>query len=70
MSQGEVGANGQGSEVLFEISVIGRQARIAAIDVLSGREVVVIAPANATEAQMKALALARLRRALSQGGQT
>ncbi|HEY8596083.1 MAG TPA: hypothetical protein VIL84_12650 [Devosiaceae bacterium] len=65
MSVGAPDGNEHGHEVLFEIAVIGRQARIAAIDVQSGREVVVIAPANATEAQMKALALARLRRALS-----
>lgn len=51
-----------GREVLFEFHQAGPQVRVAAIDVQSGVEVVVIAPASATPMQMKNLALAKLRR--------
>lgn len=51
-----------GREVLFEFNQAGPQVRVAAIDVQSGLEVVVIAPASATQMQMKNLALAKLRR--------
>jgi len=53
-----------GREVLFEFHQAGPQVRVAAIDVQSGLEVVVIAPATATQMQMKNLALAKLRRRL------
>jgi hypothetical protein len=49
-------------EVLFEFTRIGRQTRIAAMDAASGIEVVVIAPSVASQAQMRQLALAKLRR--------
>lgn len=52
-------------EVLFEFRHAGPQVRVAAIDVESGVEVVAIAPASATEMQMKSLALAKLRRRLA-----
>ena len=51
-----------GREVLFEFRQAGPQIRVAAIDVETGIEVVAIAPATASEAQMKSLALAKLRR--------
>lgn len=53
---------GTGREVLFEFRKAGPQIRVAAIDVQTGIEVVAIAPVSATEAQMKNLALAKLRR--------
>jgi hypothetical protein len=58
-----------GREVLFEFHQAGPQVRVAAIDVLSGIEVVAIAPASATQMQMKNLALAKLRRRLEVGGE-
>lgn len=53
-----------GREVLFEFHQAGPQVRVAAIDVATGIEVVVIAPASATQMQMKNLALAKLLRRL------
>ncbi|MEO6394805.1 MAG: serine hydroxymethyltransferase [Devosia sp.] len=52
--------------VFFEFTQIGPQMRVAAIDEASGIEVVVIAPVTATQIQMQNLALAKLRRRLSQ----
>jgi hypothetical protein len=52
-------------EVLFEFTQVGQQMRVAAIDVASQTEVVVIAPAVATRTQMQALALAKLKRKLA-----
>ena len=52
-------------EVLFEFTQIGVQMRVAAIDVRSRVEVVVIAPASASRADMQALALSKLKRRLS-----
>jgi len=54
-------------EVLFEFRKAGPQVRVAAIDVESGVEVIAIAPASATQTQMKNLALAKLRRRLAAG---
>lgn len=51
--------------VYFEFTQIGPQMRVAAIDADSGIEVVVIAPVSATQPQMQALALAKLKRRLS-----
>ena len=53
------------SEVLFEFTQIGVQMRVAAIDVGTSIEVVVIAPASASRADMQALALGKLKRRLS-----
>jgi hypothetical protein len=55
-----------GGEVLFEFTQVGKQMRVAAIDVKTQTEVVIIAPVTATRAQMQALALAKLKRRLSQ----
>lgn len=52
-------------DVIFEITRIGESQRVAAIDVASGIEVVVQAPANAALADVRALALKKLQRALS-----
>jgi hypothetical protein len=52
-------------EVLFEITVLGEVARVAAIDVATGREVVVAGPAGAARTALEALALRKLERALA-----
>lgn len=54
----------QPGEVIFEITRIGDVQRIAAIHVESGVEVVVQAPAGAALADVRALALRKLERAL------
>jgi hypothetical protein len=59
-------SEGSSREVLFEFYNAGNQVRVAAIDTQTGIEVVVIAPASATQLQMKNLALSKLRRRLSQ----
>lgn len=51
-------------EVIFEITTIGDAQRVAAIDVVSGVEVVIQAPASAALVDVRALALRKLRRAL------
>lgn len=55
-------------EVLFEFRHAGNQVRVAAIDATTGVEVVIIAPVHTSEAQMKSIALAKLRRRLEQQG--
>ncbi len=52
--------------VLFEFVQIGQQMRVAAIDEETGIEVVVIAPLNAARSDMERLALAKLRKRMSQ----
>ena len=54
-------------EVYFEFTQVGAQMRVAAIDSRTGIEVVVVAPLSATQHQMQALALAKLKRRLGQG---
>jgi len=58
-----VSGDGPG-EVIFEITRIGDIQRVAAVDVSSGVEVVIQAPANASLADVRALALRKLQRAL------
>ncbi len=63
--------SGGSDEVIFEITRIGDVQRVAAVDVATGVEVVVQAPANAALADVRALALRKLERALrgdSEGG--
>jgi hypothetical protein len=54
----------EGRDVIFEITTIGDAQRVAAIDVASGIEVVVQAPASAALVDVRALALRKLARAL------
>jgi hypothetical protein len=54
-------------DVFYEFRQIGGQMRVAAIDSDSGIEVIVIAPVTASQIQMQALALAKLKRRLQQG---
>jgi hypothetical protein len=61
-----VSAGGADREVIFEITRVGDVQRIAAVDVATGIEVVVQAPANAALADVRALALKKLERALSE----
>jgi hypothetical protein len=56
--------SGADREVIFEITRIGDAQRVAAVDVATGVEVVVQAPANAALADVRALALRKLERAL------
>ena len=56
------------AEILFEFTQVGQQMRVAAIDVATQTEVVVIAPLRATQRQMQQLAEAKLRRRLQMQG--
>lgn len=58
----------EGREIIFESTTIGDAQRVAAIDVATGIEVVIQAPANAALADVRALALRKLERALRAGG--
>ncbi|MCW5721995.1 MAG: serine hydroxymethyltransferase [Devosia sp.] len=49
---------------LFEFVQMGQVMRVAAIDEVTGTEVVVITPLNATRLQMQRVAAAKLRRKL------
>jgi hypothetical protein len=51
-------------EVIFEITRVGDLQRVAAIHVASGVEVVIQAPGNAALADVRALVLRKLQRAL------
>jgi len=51
-------------EVYFEFVQVGQQMRVAAIDVDTGVEVIVITPVAATKTQMQQVALAKLRKKL------
>jgi hypothetical protein len=53
-------------DVIFEITTIGDAQRVAAVHVASGVEVVIQAPAHAALADVRALALRKLRRALGE----
>jgi len=52
-------------EVIFEITRIGDVQRVAAIHASTGVEVVIQAPATAALADVRALALKKLQRALA-----
>ncbi len=54
------------NEVIFEITRIGDAQRVSATDVATGVEVVIQAPANAALADVRALALRKLDRALAE----
>jgi hypothetical protein len=58
--------SGSDRDVIFEITRLGDVQRIAAVDVATGVEVVVQAPVNAALADVRALALKKLERAVSQ----
>ncbi|SEQ63124.1 hypothetical protein SAMN05428969_3764 [Devosia sp. YR412] len=52
------------AEVYFEFVQVGQQMRVAAIDVATGIEVIVIVPAIAAKGHMQQMALAKLRKKL------
>lgn len=56
-------------EVIFEVTRLGDVQRVAAIDVATGTEVVIQAPAMAGLADVRALALRKLERALAGGSE-
>jgi hypothetical protein len=60
--------SGAERDVIFEITRIGDVQRVAAIDVATGVEVVVQAPASAALVDVRTLALRKLERALDEGG--
>ena len=49
-----------GREVLIEIVTLGAYAKVSAIDPLTGTEVSVVGPGNATRASLEAAALNKL----------
>jgi hypothetical protein len=49
------------SVVYFELMVIGGSAKLVAIDANTGVEVTVIGPANGSQAELKKLAVAKLK---------
>jgi len=61
--------SGADREIIFETLCVGDTQRMAAIDVESGVEVVVIAPAHAALADVRTLALKKLERALAGAGE-
>jgi len=55
-------------EVLFEFTAVGAVMKVAAIDVATGVEVMVMGPVHASRADLQMLALGKLRRRLDNGG--
>ena len=51
--------------VYFEITVIGTSAKVVALDATTGVEVVAIGPAKASVADLKQLALGKLKLAIA-----
>ncbi|RDV01358.1 DUF6898 family protein [Undibacter mobilis] len=49
------------SEVYFEITVIGASAKVAAVDAATAIEVAVVGPASGSLADLKRLALGKLK---------
>jgi hypothetical protein len=52
-------------EVYFEFTYVGSAVRVVAIDAATGREAVVMGPANAATADLERLALAKLKASLA-----
>jgi len=57
-------------EVYLEIQVLGNAARVAAVDALTGEEVVFQVPAKTSRHEIETLALAKLNWKLSKDAQT
>lgn len=59
-------AGGEGErEVFFEFTVIGSTVKVAAIDSLTAIEVSIMGPANAAKADLRQLALQKLKARLA-----
>ncbi|MBS4083466.1 MAG: serine hydroxymethyltransferase [Rhizobiales bacterium] len=52
-------------EVIVEMRPVGGVVRVAAIDVATGTEVVVMGPASASQQTLEQVAIAKLRRKLA-----
>ena len=50
-----------GREILFEFQVIGSTVKVTAIDSVTGTEVSIMGPANASRADLQRVALAKLK---------
>lgn len=57
-------ASSTSREILFEFRTYGAQMRVTAIDPLSGKEVVIIAPTTALRSEVQKIAMAKLKKAL------
>ena len=57
--------NQERREVYFEFVAIGSAVRVAAVDAVTGIETVVMGPASATAADLKQLALGKLKARLA-----
>jgi len=55
-------------EVYFEFTALGSAVRVAAIDSVTGIEVVIVGPANASAADLERLALMKLKARLAREG--
>jgi hypothetical protein len=57
-------------EVILELRPVGSVVRVAAVDVATGTEVVVMGPATASQQTLEQVAIAKLRRklAMDRGG--
>jgi hypothetical protein len=53
------------SEIYFEITIIGTSAKVVALDAATGIEVAAIGPAKASVADLKRLALGKLKLAIA-----
>jgi hypothetical protein len=53
------------SEVYFEITIVGTSAKVVALDAATAIEVTVIGPAKASQADLKQLALGKLKLAIA-----
>jgi hypothetical protein len=53
------------SEVYFEITIVGATAKVVALDAATAIEVTVIGPARASQADLKQLALGKLKLAIA-----
>jgi len=53
------------SEVIVEMRPVGGVVRVAAIDVASGTEVVIMGPASASPQSLEQVAVAKLKRKLA-----
>lgn len=53
------------SEVYFEITIVGASAKVVAMDARTGVEVAAIGPAKASVADLKQLALGKLKLAIA-----
>lgn len=65
-----VAAMANESVVYFEITIVGNTAKVVAMDATTGVEVTAIGPAKASVADLKQLALGKLKLAVAREGET